>query len=270
MKTNHKCSIGWLLAMLASAWNCYSGPVLINEVLFNPPGSPDDPYEYIELRGSPNDTIGAGTYLVVVDGGVGDVGKVRDVFPLAGMMIGNNGFLILLQKSHNYTVAANAVAIANTGSQAGWGDSSGSSIGHNGNNGATNIENPSITIMLIQASTPPTPSDNIDSNNDGTLDGAGASWTILDAVGILDNTGAGTRTFGKINFRRNSAGSAANTIVAVSFTPSYIGRAGNSTGWAAADWVAGDVTGTGPNWTLDSVNTVPGLCFECAKSFGQS
>jgi RHS repeat-associated protein len=245
-----------LISFVAALRVC-GGALYINEILFNPPGSPDDPNEYIEFRGSPNDTIDSTTYFLVVDGSLGDVGKVRDVFPLGGLSLGNNGFLALLQKGHSYTTSANGIVITNSGSEWGWGDNNGSSIGHDGNNGATNMENPSITFMLVQAASAPTPSVNIDANNDGTLDGVAAGWTILDAVGVLDNTGTGERAFGKINFRRNSAASAPNTIVATTFTPSYVGRTTNSTGWAASDWVASDLTGSTPAWTLDSVKTLP-------------
>jgi RHS repeat-associated protein len=250
------CSLLWLLIYLAAMCNGV-GAIYINEILFNPPGSPDDPYEYIELRGTPNDIIDANTYLVAVDGGVGDVGKVRNIFPLSGLMIGNNGFLVLLQKNHIYTTAANAVVVTNSGTEGGWGDNNGSSLGHNGNNGATNMENPSVTFMLIESPVLPTPSDNVDSDNNGTLDHTGTNWTVLDAVGVLDNTGAGERAFGKINFRRNSAATAPNTIVSVAFTPSYVGRKGNTTGWASSDWVASDISGTAPNWATDGTKTVP-------------
>ncbi|HEV8291797.1 MAG TPA: hypothetical protein VGP94_07720, partial [Tepidisphaeraceae bacterium] len=99
----------------------------------------------------------------------------------------------------------------------------------------------------------------IDSNNDGIPDGPiFAMWTILDSVGILDNDGTGDIAYSAINFRRNPNATASGTIVAVpSFTPSYVARNYNSTGSAAADWVAADsFAGSVPNWVLGN-NTVP-------------
>ena len=51
----------------------------------------------------------------------------------------------------------------------------------------TDLENPSFTLMLIQGSTVSL-NDDLDSNDDGTIDNAGVLGTVLDAVGIPDNS----------------------------------------------------------------------------------
>src|ERR1051325_7888740 len=250
--------IGW---MLLAAFGLGSGTahpaVYLNEILFDPPGA-DSPNEYVELRGTPNFTLPAGTYFVAVEGDAnGNPGAIQNYFDLSGRTIGGNGFLVLLQKTNNYAPNPNASVIVNTGSGAGWGSGGSSSIGHRGEGGQTDLENASATFFLIQTTNPPSIGTDIDSDNNGVPDGAVyGSWTILDSVGVLDNTGLGDIAYGAINFRRNSApgngAMASGTIVPVGFTSAYVARAGNSTGSAAADWAASaTLGGTAPNWTLD-------------------
>src|SRR5207249_2762843 len=120
--------------------------------------------------------------------------------------IGNNGFLVLLQKTNSYAVNTNAGSLKNTGSQSGWGDNCGSSIGHNGRNSGINLVNASVTYLLISSPVAPLTSDNVDTNGDGWMDGVSSNWTILDSVGILDGTsGIIDYSFGKITFK-NSGG----------------------------------------------------------------
>jgi RHS repeat-associated protein len=239
-----------------------AGSLFINEILFNPPGSPDHPNEYIELRGVPNDAIANDTYLVSIDGDGSNVGKIRNIFPLGGLILGTNGFLVLLQKSHVYAANSGATVITNSGSQSGWGDGSGSSLGHQGDGGRTNLVDASVTFMLIQTSTAPGKGQNIDSNKDGVMDGMATNWVILDAVGVLDADGSPDTVYGKINFRRNTSPGntalAGGTIVPVGFTANYVGRNGHSTGWNATNWVASDtLSGSAPNYTLHATATYP-------------
>src|SRR5213593_4779663 len=126
------------------------GQLVINELLFNPPGS-DAPNEYIELRGVPNLIIPAGTYLISVDGDTNhNPGAIKNVFDLSGRVVGGNGFLVLLQKNSLYAPNTNAAILLNTNSGPGWGSGSGSSVGHRGDNGITNLENAPVTFLLIQ------------------------------------------------------------------------------------------------------------------------
>ena len=235
--------------------------MVINEILFNPPGS-DAPNEYIELRGTPNDVLPAGTYFVALDGDTnGLAGSIRHTVDLSGQAIGGNGFLVLLQNGNSYTVNSNATILVNTNGP-GWGDGSSSSIGYRGDGGRTDLENASVTFLLIQTTHPPVLGDDIDPNKDGIPDGpVWASWTVWDSVGILDNDGFGDIAYGAINFRRYSApgntATASGTVYPVNFTPSYVARVANSTGSTVEDWTAGDsLAGNAPAWTL-SASTVP-------------
>lgn len=248
--------------LLIACTSPVSGALYLNEILFNPPGSQDDPNEFVELRGTPNATIAANAYLVSIDGDSGNAGKVRNIFPLGGMTIGTNGFLVLLQKGHPYTVPAGANAAVNTGSGGGWGDGDSSSIGHKGHSDRTNIVNAPVTLMLVESTEAPKRSDHIDGNDDGMIDGIATNWVILDAVGILDNSGSPAKVYGKINFRRDASPGntayATNTVVEVGFTGNYVARNGNSTGWETNDWVLSEsLIGSAPNYTLPTSDVYP-------------
>jgi len=256
------CAFGLIMSLLTPLVS--RGEVIINEILFNPPGT-DAPDEYIELRGTPNLVLSNGTFLVAVEGDAGgNPGTVQNIFDLSRRRIGGNGFLVLLQEHNNYQPNSDATVLVHEGSGSGWGSGTSSTVGHRGEGGQTDIENPSLTFFLIQSAMPVTVGDDIDSDDSGTPNGTPfAGWTVLDSVGVLDSDGTGDFAYGAINFRRdtspgNSAG-ALGVVVPVSFTPSYVGRTGNTVGSTATDWVASDnLGGIAPDWTLGlTTNTVP-------------
>jgi hypothetical protein len=246
--------LAWLSPAAAQIW--------ISEVLINPPGT-DLPHEYVELRGTPNTILPAGTYFVAVEGdSSGNPGTVQNVFDLSHRAIGGNGFLVLLQHSNGYAFHTNCAPLISTNGS-GFGGSSGPPR-HRGENGQTDLENNSVTFLLIQSSNVPLVELDIDANNDGTPDGAFTNWLVFDSVAVLDNDGAGDIGYGKINFRRSASPGAgatvtSGTIVPLGFTPIYVARAGHSISWPANAWVAsGGLTGTAPNWSLDT-DTEPGI-----------
>jgi len=214
----------------------------INEVLFNPPGT-DSPNEYIELRGTPNYVLPNGTYFVCVEGDSnGNPGIIQNIFDLSGVRVGGNGFIVLLQKNSPYSVADGATVLINTGSGSGWGSGNTSSIRHYGENSQTEIENPSVTFFLICTTNKPNIGDDIDTNNDGLPEpDIFGSWTVLDSIGILDSSGAGDIGYGLINYRANSDATVkTGRAVEINFTPSYVGRIGNTTNSTELDWVVSD------------------------------
>ncbi|MDZ8078187.1 MAG: DUF4347 domain-containing protein [Nostoc sp. DcaGUA01] len=238
-------------------------PILINEILFNTSAN----NEYIELRGTPGATLAPGTYLVAIEGDSGspNPGDIQNIFDLSGKQFGSNGLLVLLQKGNAYTVNPGANVLTNSGNGSGWGNgtsgSTSSSIGHSGDTGTTtNIENGSASFLLIQTTTKPTLSNDIDSNNDGIADGdTYSNWIVLDSVSVLDG-GTTDIAYSSIVFRNNAGGTVPTnaTVVNTSFTAGYVGRSGNTTGSAVSDWVASVVTGTAPNLTLGTAtNTSP-------------
>ena len=230
--------------------------LFINELLFNPP-SGDLTNEFIEIRGVPNYVLPSGTYLVAVEGDAEEnPGTIQNRFDLSGRRIGQNGFLALLQKFHRYKTIPYSTVLTNSDSGSGWGSGSSSSVGHEGEDGLTEFENPSATYLLIQSDVEPVIGADIDADDDGMPDGTNfVNWTVIDSVGVLDNDGTNDIAYGKINFRRDAApgnlATAGNTIVSVPFTPGYVARNGNSTGWNATNWVASDnLIGKPPNWFL--------------------
>ena len=253
----------WLLTACLAHAVAARAQVWISEILFNPPGN-DAPNEYVELRGTPNLTLAAGTYFLAVNGeSNNNPGTIINVIDLSGRRIGGNGFLLLLPNSNTYSASLGATVLSNTNGP-GFGTASGSTINHRGKNGQTDLEGASVTFLLLQSVNAPALGADIDGDDDGLPDGATfASWNILDSVAALDNHGGGDIGYGRINFRRasppgNGATVASGTIVPVDFTPQYVARSGHTTNWAAASWVAGDsLAGTAPNWSLHSSATVP-------------
>ena len=232
--------------------------MLINEVLFNPPGS-DAPNAYVELRGTPNYVLPSGTYFIAVNGDAnGNPGSIENVFDLSGRALGGNGCLLLLEKTNLYAPSSNATVLVNTGGGDGFGSDGFSSVGHTGSGGRTDLKHASVTFFLVQSPVAPTPGHDIDANNDGTPDGPDyAAWIVLDSVGVLDNSA--DTAYGALNFRHDPAGLARGVIVPVNFTPSYVGRAGNSTDSSASAWVASDgLISSPPIWWLGPLTkTVP-------------
>ena len=254
----------WCAAFSLGQGALAQSPVVINEVLFNPPGT-DTPNEYIELRGLPSYVMPEGTFFVAVDGDFStdsDPGSIENVFDLSGRKFSTNGFMVLLQKGNIYSVNPSAGALVNSGSGPGFGSGASSSIGHRGANGKTELDNASVTFFLIQTRFAPQPEDDIDANNDGVPDGPFLNWTVLDSIGVLDASGPGDFGYGAINYRRNTPpgnqAGASGVIISIGFTPTYVGRSGNTTGSTGDDWVAADnLTGTAPNWTLPSTTEPP-------------
>ena len=169
-----------------------------------------------------------------------------------------------MQKANSYAPDANTAVLVHTGSGAGWGSGTSSSVGHRGESGQTDVENPSVTFFLIQTAGSINVGDDIDADNNGVPDGLiFGGGTVLDSVGVLDADGAGDFGYGAINFRRNTSpgngAGATGVIVPVSFTPSYVGRASNTVGSASSAWVASDnLGGAAPDWTLGlTTNTAP-------------
>jgi tripartite-type tricarboxylate transporter receptor subunit TctC len=218
----------------------------INELLFNPPGA-DAPNEYIEIRGPANTTIPVGTYLVAIEGDAADnPGDVQTIINLSGLSFGSNGFLVLLQNGNTYTTDAGATVLTST--TAGFGGLPGAIFQADG--GATDIEDASVTFMLIQTGAAPSLTDDIDVNDDGTTDGfVFAGWNVRDSISVV-NGSANARAYGAISFAAGS-GTGISGEILVGFVPSYVGRIGDSTGSTSADWVASGVLGgPAPNWTL--------------------
>lgn len=239
----------------STAWNFTTGDPLapiINEVLHNPPGDPDTDNEYVELRGEAGTTIGAGTYLVQIEGDGAGAGSIDAVIDVSGLTFGANGTIALVDADTPYTVDADATVSEQS----------------------IVIENGSVTLLLVEAGVAPSLATDVDSNDDGTLDGAATNWTVLDAIGVLDGGNIDV-AYGAINYSADGDGLVDGGLVVDlssidnGFNPDYLMRVGDSVGQAAADWMASDLEGTVPDLTVDAVRTTEaGLAGAALDHFG--
>ena len=233
----------------ATAFNIVntSTDLFINEVVFNPVAATDTGEEYIELRGTPNTYLPGTAYLLLLDGDSEDTaGNVDHRFYLGGMQFGSNGYLVLRQFGSTYAVDPNSALV--TATSAGWGATWSSR--------STDIENGSVSVLLIQLSAVPAIDVDVDTDDDGNLN-SGLGWTIRDAIGNIDG-GASDTGYGLLNTTGNGNGlvPAGSSLINLSgYHPDYMARNGSSTGYAlltntSTDWVVGELAGAMPNATL--------------------
>ena len=226
----------------------------LNEILFNPPGT-DAPNEYIELRGTPNALIPAGTYIVVVDGDGASLGDVTAIINLSGLTFGANGYLVLLQNGNSYTTAAGATVVTSTSS--GFGGLGLPTLARwSADGGATDLKQGSVSFLLVQTNVVPLLTDDIDTSptaaGDGTPDGSVyAGWNVIDSIGVITGSATSPTSYAAFNFSNPPLG----------YDPIYVGRAtGDTTGSTASDWVTTGALSGGPPpaaFTLSATNTAP-------------
>lgn len=136
--------------------------LLLNEMLVNPPGS-DEPFEFIELKGTPGSTLN-NIYVVVFEGDSGSAGNADLVIPLNGLTIGANG-LIFIGTSLGYPSIPSETVFIDTLLF-----------------GLPILENGSTTFAVMFSPIPILRNVDYDTNNDGVLDlPVGAQ--LQDAVG---------------------------------------------------------------------------------------
>jgi hypothetical protein len=125
--------------------------LLLNEVKVNPPGN-DNPFEFIELKGTPGSLI-SNTYLLVLEGDSGSAGNADLVIRLNNITLGSNG-LYFIGTSLGYTIPAPTI-LRDTlifGIPGGI------------------LENGSSTFMIVFSNTPIVYGLDYDTNNDGVLE----------------------------------------------------------------------------------------------------
>jgi hypothetical protein len=196
--------------------------LLLNEVKVNPPGN-DNPFEFIELKGTPGSLIN-NTYLLILEGDSASAGNADLVIRLNNITLGSNG-LYFIGTSLGYTVNAPTI-LRDTlifGIPGGI------------------IENGSSTFMLVYSTTPIIYGIDYDVNNDGVLE--------------LPNGASITDSFGWISGGATDAVLYTSAVVSQSNgTPDAAVRFyGNSVANSAAAWYCGDLTGTGASGTFDAL-----------------
>lgn len=196
--------------------------LLLNEIKVNPPGN-DNPFEFIELKGTAGSTI-SNTYLLILEGDSGSAGNSDLVVRLNNITLGSNG-LYFIGTSIGYPIAAPTL-LRDTllfGIPGGI------------------LENGSSTFTLVFSNTPIVYGIDYDTNNDGVLE-------LPQGAVILDS-------FGWITAGVTNAILYTSAVLAQSNgTPDAAVRFyGNNVANSAAAWYCGDLIGTGASSTFDAL-----------------
>ncbi|WP_298893445.1 T9SS type A sorting domain-containing protein [uncultured Psychroserpens sp.] len=233
-----------------------SAQFYLNEVMLDPPGTPDAPHNFIEIRGAASTPL-TNMYIVTIEGdGDSDEGRVDEVIDISTFSTGTNGYFVAAQTGNFYNINPDATVALDLFS----GD----------------VESQSHTIMLIQTATPPSTGNDIDPDEDGTPDGSiWDGWTVLDSVTLLKDNSQSTTTavaYSTVVFLENNEATTPTVIAPVGATIistpgtqfDYAGRIGNSTGDAltndalTSDWVGSDLPSSatpsmaGDFWVMSS------------------
>ncbi len=232
----------------------------ISEILFEPLFGNDQTDQYVEIRGTPQQAL-TNTYLLSIDGGSFNSGRVRTIFDLSSTTVGNNGYLVLTQAANRYLVdpAANEIESVSQGFRG---------LPNNMFEATSSFVNNidaflnASTFMLVESSVKPLIGDDIDTNDDGVIDRAGTAfgnWTVLDSVSSL-RFSTSDHAYGRIVFADNTNYTSipgATRVLIDSY--GYVGRIGESTGYAVDDWVNGT--------TRDSNNASQNLVYRFDSGF---
>lgn len=217
--------------------------IYISEIQDDPLFGNRDTDQYVELRGVPNSTIPDGTYFAVVEGWgavPGGPGYLHSVIDLSNLTFGSNGFLTVTQFGSPYQVDPLSARLASTatgfaGLPGGrWSDASTLSD-------RLSFISGTQSFLLIGASTKPTPGDDYDLNDDGSLDNGAGSWTTYDSVAMMGFTPSPGWSYGRITFSHFNTDHKypAGSVYIAQENIGYFARLGSSTGYAASDWVSG-------------------------------
>jgi len=203
-----------------------SAQVLLNEIVVNPPGT-DNPFEFIELKGTPGSTLN-GIYVCVFEGDSASAGNSDFVIPLNNITLGSNG-LLFIAASLGYPTIPAATTRRDTlifGIPGG--------VLENGNTSFVVIFSPSAILSDVD----------YDLNNDGQLElPFGAS--IQDAVGWT-NGDLTAIIYGGVTLEQ----SAGTPDAAVRFF-------GNTTPFSKPAWYNGDLFSFSQFDPLESSSNLP-------------
>jgi hypothetical protein len=233
--------------------NDFDAGLVLNEIEVNPP-TVDQPFEYIEIRGTANAPL-ANVYVVELDGDilapVGSAGAARNVFDLTGFSLGSNGLLVIKSAAGGHTIPAGTTVVTTT-----LFDVNGPGLGGQGPGGEDNPDDTqgsnSRSFLLVHSLTPIEPLVDYDAfegaspGEDGILEGALAAATLIDAVGWLDPDRVGLDfVYGGVNLTDGANGAAPE------FNPDALTRfVDNTTPLSAAAWYYGELGPNGVSSTL--------------------
>ncbi|NOK65493.1 MAG: ExeM/NucH family extracellular endonuclease [Chloroflexi bacterium AL-N10] len=100
-----------LVLLLHPHTSMANSPLLLNELKIDPPGD-DGPFEYIELKGTPNSMVSSGTYVVAFDGNRPQAGVATMVVSLGGLTLGSNGLVVIHSSVGGHAFPADTVHVA--------------------------------------------------------------------------------------------------------------------------------------------------------------
>jgi len=194
--------------------------VAINEIRIDQPSNDDD--EYFELFGTPGDSLGNLTYLVIGDG-TGGSGVIEAVVDLTGQSIPASGFFTAAESTFSIGTADFTTTL--------------------------NFENnDNVTHLLVEGFTGSN-GDDLDTDDDGVLDTT--PWTsIVDSVALIKTSGSGDEVYSTTLIGPNG-----------SFVPAHVFRSPDGTGsWNIGQFnpSGGDDTPGATNVTGGGT-TIPGI-----------
>lgn len=229
-------SLAAALAAVAVAAPSAAAQIALSEVFFNPIGA-DNGQEGVELRnisGAPLDLTGW-TFLAI-EGDATGAGVVDVSYAIpAGTIVPAGGLLLIRDAASLIAPAPDPSTIVVI------------------NDFNPDLENGSNTYVIGFGTAPATTTD-LDSDNDGTLNaGAPAGFTVVDAVGVLEND-AGANVGYADDFGFVNVGPFTGPTPA-SHTPDSLYRIFNAGGTSCA-WAGGDIIGTNPGgpYSFDVAN----------------
>jgi|GEM_PF-2307597 len=151
--------------------------LMINEVLLEPSG-PNVGQQFFELRGMPNQSL-SNVSLVVLIGEADGLGIVDQVFDLSAFSLGSNGLFLWRDTPAVLSPAPDPdTTVGSTPLPLGP---------------PAFLANLSQTFLLVSGFTA-NPTDDLDGNNDGTLDSM--PWdSVIDSIGLRENDGTPANEF---------------------------------------------------------------------------
>lgn len=158
----------WTWMAAAALVPAAANAVVLNELRINAPGG-ETPSEFIELLGTPGESLDGLTFVGIGDDGA-NVGVIENVVDLTGLSIPSDGLFTIANASFGDASAlgfdASVIDALILNEQ---------------------LENNDVVSYLLVTGFSGTLLDDLDTNDDGTLDTL--AWaTIIDGVGTLDDT----------------------------------------------------------------------------------
>ena len=191
------------------------GPVTINEIRIDQPGTDND--EFFELAGPPGTDL-TGLYYVVIGDGSGGSGTVESFTDLSGSVIPASGYFVCAESSFTLGTADLVASL--------------------------NFENSDNVTHMLMSGAPVSSGDDLDSNDDGLLDSfnlvGGAS--VVDAVSLIETPYSGDLYYsGQFNFTAGPQ----NSLIGPSgtFVPAHVFKC--TAGWQIGEFGTGSTDSPG-------------------------